>query len=69
MPRVARPWTASDLKKLKSLAGRRKPAAIATALRRSPAAVTFKAWQQGISLAMAAPKTKKKRAGRKARPR
>ena len=68
MPRVTRPWTASDLKKLKSLAGRRKRAAIATALRRSPAAVTFKAWQQGISLATTAPKKKKKRAGRKAHP-
>lgn len=57
MPRAKRqslrkPWTPAEIKKLKSLAGRLKLAALAKTLKRTPMAARRKATQQGISLAM-----------------
>ena len=43
-------WTRGEITVLKRLAGRMSAAKIARRLRRSPAAVTFKAHIQGISL-------------------
>jgi hypothetical protein len=43
-------WTAADLKVLKKLAGREPTARIARQLKRSPAAVRYKAWEKGIRL-------------------
>jgi hypothetical protein len=45
-------WTTTDLRQLKSLAGRRKASAIARQLRRTEPAVRWKAHIEGISLAM-----------------
>lgn len=45
-------WTATDLKQLKALAGRRKASVIARQLRRTEPAVRWKAHIEGISLAM-----------------
>ena len=45
-------WTTTDLRQLKSLAGRRKASVIARQLRRTEPAVRWKAHIEGISLAM-----------------
>ena len=47
-----RPWTPSELKTLRTLAGRKTPENIARTLRRSVAGVRFKAHTQRIKLAM-----------------
>jgi hypothetical protein len=45
-------WLAADLKQLRALAGKKGVAAIGRALKRSEAAVRFKAHMLRISLAM-----------------
>jgi hypothetical protein len=52
--RTLRPWTPSDLKTLRSLAGRAPTATIARKLGRTPIAVTVKASTLQISLAQRA---------------
>ena len=55
MPRPRRKrilWTSSDIKLLRSLAGRESVSRIARRLKRSEAAVRFKAWEKRIPLAM-----------------
>lgn len=54
MPRMRKivPWTAAHVKQLRHLAGRQSVKAIGRALKRSEAAVRFKAHMQGISLAL-----------------
>jgi hypothetical protein len=55
MPRPRRKrvlWTAAELKLLKKLAGKRGVRQIAKQLKRSEAAVRFKAWQKRIKLAV-----------------
>jgi hypothetical protein len=47
-----RPWTRADLKVLRTLAGRKSVKAIGRALRRTEAAVRFKAHTKRIALAM-----------------
>lgn len=49
--RASRPWTKNDVRQLKALAGTMPKARIARTLRRSPAAVTYKAFTLRISLA------------------
>jgi len=44
------PWSAQDVRTLHKLAGKEPRARIARALRRSPAAVTFKAFKLRLSL-------------------
>lgn len=48
-------WTAEELKLLKRLAGRENVRRIARQLKRSEAAVRFKAWQKRIKLAVKKP--------------
>jgi hypothetical protein len=53
MPRrkkTLRRWSAADLKSLKSLAGKKSVKQIAGKLRRSEAAVRYKAWSKRIRL-------------------
>jgi hypothetical protein len=45
-------WTAAELKLLRKLAGRQGVRRIARQLKRSEAAVRFKAWQKRIKLAV-----------------
>ena len=45
-------WTAAELKLLKRLAGKQGVRQIARQLKRSEAAVRFKAWQTRIKLAL-----------------
>jgi hypothetical protein len=45
-------WTAAELKLLKRLAGKQGVRKIARQLKRSEAAVRFKAWQKRIKLAL-----------------
>ena len=45
-------WTASDTKKLRQLAGKKAASAIGRLLKRSEAAVRFKAHALGLSLAV-----------------
>lgn len=55
MPRPRRKrvlWTSAELKLLKQLAGKRGVRQIARQLKRSEAAVRFKAWQKRIKLAV-----------------
>jgi hypothetical protein len=55
MPRTRRKrvlWTATELKLLKKMAGRQGVRKIARQLKRSEAAVRFKAWQKRIKLAL-----------------
>lgn len=54
MPRTRRviPWTPAHVKQLRRLAGRKTVKAIGRALRRSEAAVRYKAHTEGISLAL-----------------
>jgi hypothetical protein len=55
MPRPRRKrvlWTTAELKLLKKLAGKRGVRQIAKQLKRSEAAVRFKAWQKRIKLAV-----------------
>jgi hypothetical protein len=55
MPRTRRKrvlWTANELKLLKKMAGRQGVRKIARQLKRSEAAVRFKAWQKRIKLAL-----------------
>jgi len=47
-----RPWTSTEVRTLRTLAGRRTPKAIARTLRRTEASVRFKAHTQRIKLAM-----------------
>jgi hypothetical protein len=49
--RAPSPWTKDDVKQLKALAGTMPKARIARTLRRSEAAVTFKAFKLRLSLA------------------
>lgn len=46
----SKPWSAQDVRTLRQLAGKQPRARIARALRRSPAAVTFKAFKLRLSL-------------------
>ena len=48
--RPAKAWTAADLRILKKLAGKEPKARIARTLKRSEAAVTFKAFKRRLSL-------------------
>ena len=55
MPRPRRKrilWKASDITVLRKLAGRQNVSKIARQLKRSEAAVRFKAWEKRIKLAM-----------------
>jgi len=55
MPRTRRKrilWTSTELKLLRKLAGRQGVRRIARQLKRSEAAVRFKAWQKRIKLAV-----------------
>lgn len=55
MPRPRRKrvlWTTAELKVLRKLAGKRGVRQIARQLKRSEAAVRFKAWQKRIKLAV-----------------
>jgi hypothetical protein len=45
-------WTAADLKQLRGLAGKKSVKAIGRALKRSEAAIRFKAHMVRVSLAM-----------------
>jgi len=45
-------WTSAELKLLKKLAGKQGVRKIARQLKRSEAAVRFKAWQKRIELAL-----------------
>jgi hypothetical protein len=45
-------WTSAELKLLKKLAGKQGVRKIARQLKRSEAAVRFKAWQKRIKLAL-----------------
>jgi hypothetical protein len=47
-----RSWTRSDVKTMRGLAGKKSVKAIGRALKRTEAAVRFKAHAEGISLAM-----------------
>ena len=47
-----RAWTPADVKMLRSLAGKKSAKAISRALKRSEAAVRFKAFTKRIRLAM-----------------
>ena len=49
--RAPNPWTKDDVRQLKALAGTMPKARIARTLRRSEAAVTFKAFTLRLSLA------------------
>jgi transposase len=46
----SKPWSAQDVRTLRQMAGKEPRARIARALRRSPAAVTFKAFKLRVSL-------------------
>jgi hypothetical protein len=52
MPRrkPVKPWTATDLKTLRRLAGRESTRTISKQLKRSEGAVRFKAWAERIKL-------------------
>jgi hypothetical protein len=56
MPRITRRkrilWTTDELKTLRKLAGREGVRKIARQLKRSEAAIRFKAWQKRIKLAV-----------------
>jgi hypothetical protein len=52
--RAPSPWTKDDVRQLKALAGTMPKARIARTLRRSEAAVTFKAFKLRLSLAQKA---------------
>lgn len=54
MPRTPKrnPWTAADVKQLRRLAGRKNVKAIGRELKRTEAAVRFKAHTEAISLAL-----------------
>lgn len=69
---ASKPWSAQDVRTLRKMAGKEPRARIARALRRSPAAVTFKAFKLRISLRVVRGKTRSStttrgRATRKAR--
>jgi hypothetical protein len=57
--RAPSPWTKDDVKQLKALAGTMPKARIARKLRRSEAAVTFKAFKLRLSLAQLARRRKR----------
>lgn len=62
----SKPWSAQDVRALRQMAGKEPRARIARALKRSPAAVTFKAFKLRVSLrvlnkARAGAATKKKK--------
>lgn len=60
-PRPAKAWSAADLRTLKKLAGKEPKARIARTLKRSEAAVTFKAFKLRLSLRVRAARKKVKR--------
>ena len=62
------PWSAQDVRTLRQLAGKEPRARIARALRRSPAAVTFKAFKLRLSLRVR-DKSRRTGAAPRARPR
>ena len=59
--RPAKAWSAADLRTLKKLAGKEPKARIARTLKRSEAAVTFKAFKLRLSLRVRAARKKGKR--------
>ena len=59
--RPAKAWSAADVRTLKKLAGKEPKARIARALKRSEAAVTFKAFKLRLSLRVRAARKKSKR--------
>ena len=63
----ARPWSASDVRRLRALAGNTPRVRIAAILKRSPGAVTFKAFTQQISLRRKGSKAGRPTRKRKAR--
>ncbi len=68
MPRMRRKrilWTSADVKALKQLSGKQSAKQIARHLKRSEAAVRFKAWQMKLSLGLTGrARAKSKRARR-----
>ena len=46
----SKPWSSQDVRTLRQMAGKEPRARIARALKRSPAAVTFKAFKLRVSL-------------------
>jgi len=69
MPRTTRRkrilWTSDELKLLKKLAGKESVRKISRQLKRSEAAIRFKAWQKRISLTAKKTATKAKKKARK----
>ena len=70
MPRPTRRrrilWTSEELKLLKKLAGKQSVREISRQLKRSEAAIRFKAWQKRITLAAKKPRrTAAKKAAKK----
>jgi hypothetical protein len=65
MPRITRRkrilWTTDELKTLRKLAGKEGVRKIARQLKRSEAAIRFKAWQKRIKLAVKKVATRKGR--------
>lgn len=51
-PRKIKLWTSEEIKLLRRLTGHKSAAAIGRALKRSEAAVRFKAHMEGVSLAV-----------------
>lgn len=65
----SKPWSPQDVRALRQMAGKEPRARIARALKRSPAAVTFKAFKLRVSLRVrnksrAAPARKKSTGGK-----
>lgn len=54
----SKPWSAQDVRTLRQMAGKEPRARIARALRRSPAAVTFKAFKLRVSLRVVRARTR-----------
>lgn len=69
MPRTTRRkrilWTSDELKLLKKLAGKESVRKISRQLKRSEAAIRFKAWQKRITLAAKKSTTKAKKKAKK----
>ncbi len=69
MPRTTRRkrilWTSDELKLLKKLAGKESVRKISRQLKRSEAAIRFKAWQKRITLAARKSGTKVKKKAKK----
>ena len=54
----SKPWSPQDVRALRQMAGKEPRARIARALRRSPAAVTFKAFKLRVSLRVVRARTR-----------